>query len=115
MLDWICTYSVSLWAWLLDASPGQATFLGTLTGSSIGLFALLLGALFNAHLNPRRDDRLRREDRAALTAALLAELGGFRDRLQSNLGGLKEAAGEERYLTRRMPSRSALPPRAGDT
>jgi len=36
---------------------GQAAFLGSLTGGLIGLVALLLGALFNTHLNRRRDHR----------------------------------------------------------
>jgi hypothetical protein len=56
------------WQWLEDASQGQATFIGSLIGSSIGLIALLLGALFNAHLNRRRDDRLRREEQRATAA-----------------------------------------------
>jgi hypothetical protein len=34
-------------------------------------------ALFNAHLDRRRDDRLRDEDRIALASALYAELSGI--------------------------------------
>ncbi len=60
--------------WLNTLSPGAASFLGSLTGASVGLMALLLGALFNAHLNRSRDDRLRKEDARALAAALRAEL-----------------------------------------
>jgi hypothetical protein len=43
---------------------GESTmqFLGTLTGSLLGLLAILAGALFNAHLNRARDDRLRLEE-----------------------------------------------------
>jgi hypothetical protein len=74
MRDWIVGIVPGFWQWLDDASQSQATFLGTLTGSSIGLIALLIGALFNAHLNRRRDDRLRREDQRALANALRAEL-----------------------------------------
>jgi hypothetical protein len=74
-----------MWEWLHDASPGEATFLGSLTGSSIGLVALLLGALFNAHLNRRRDDQLRREEQRTVATALHAELVGWRDRLQSTI------------------------------
>jgi hypothetical protein len=58
------------WQWLQDATPGQVTFLGW----SVGLGTLVVGALFNAHLNRRRDDRLRREDQRALATALRAEL-----------------------------------------
>jgi hypothetical protein len=75
-----------MWQWLHDLSPGQATFLGSVTG----LIALLLGALFNAHLNRRRDDRLRREDQRVVATALKAELAGFSDALRSNVESLKD-------------------------
>jgi hypothetical protein len=58
------------WDWLAALPQGSASFIGTLTGSTLGLIALLLGALFNAHLTRRRDDRLRDEDRVALASAL---------------------------------------------
>jgi hypothetical protein len=74
----------SFWQWLQTASQGQASFLGTLIGSSIGLVALLLGALFNAHLNRRRDDRLRREEQRGVATALRAELAGCRQALLTN-------------------------------
>jgi len=79
------------WQWLEDASQGQATFIGSLIGSSIGLIALLLGALFNAHLNRRRDNHLRREERETVAAALLAELVGIRNGLSGVVILLKEA------------------------
>ena len=59
-------WALSFWQWLQTASQGQASFVGTLMGSFLGLVALLLGALFNAHLNRCRDDRLRNEDRSAV-------------------------------------------------
>jgi hypothetical protein len=61
-------------AWINSLSSGAASFLGTLTGSSIGLVALLIGALFNAHLNRKRDDRLRAHEARSVAAALQAEL-----------------------------------------
>jgi hypothetical protein len=79
------------WQWLEDASQGQATFIGSLIGSSIGLIALLLGALFNAHLNRRRDKHLRREERETVAAALLAELVGIRNGLSEVYLFVKEA------------------------
>jgi hypothetical protein len=79
------------WQWLEDASQGQATFIGSLIGSSIGLIALLLGALFNAHLNRRRDKHLRREERETVAAALLAELVGIRNGLSEVVIFVKEA------------------------
>jgi gas vesicle protein len=66
----------TFWEWLQTASQGQATFVGALTGSFLGLVALLLGALFNGRLNRKRDDRLRREDQRAVASALRAELEG---------------------------------------
>jgi hypothetical protein len=74
----------SFWEWLQTASQGQATFVGTLTGSFFGLLALLLGALFNACLNRKRDDRLRREDQRAVATALRAELEALRRTLKDN-------------------------------
>jgi hypothetical protein len=68
------------WSWLHDTSPGQATFLGAL----IGFLALLGGALFNAWLNRRRDDRLRREEQRGVATALRAELAGCRRALLTN-------------------------------
>jgi hypothetical protein len=72
------------WDWLAALSQGSASFIGTLTGSTLGLIALLIGALFNAHLNRRRDDRLRDEDRVALASALYAELSGIHRTLIEN-------------------------------
>jgi hypothetical protein len=82
----------SLWQWLHDTSSGQATFVGALTGSLIGFLALLAGALFNAHLNRRRDDRLRREEQRAVATALRAELAGCRRALLRNIQELKKGS-----------------------
>ncbi len=43
----------------IKSSPGLGTFFGALMGSSIGLLAILVGAMFNAHLNRRQHDRVR--------------------------------------------------------
>jgi hypothetical protein len=64
------------WKWLATLPPSSASFMGTLAGSGLGLLALLAGALFNARLNRKQDDRLREEDRIALASTLYAELGG---------------------------------------
>jgi hypothetical protein len=68
------------WDWLGTLSQGQATFLGWFAG----LLALLVGALFNAHLNRKRDDRLRAEERRSAAIALRAELAGYRHILLRN-------------------------------
>jgi hypothetical protein len=78
-----------MWDWFGGLTQGQASFLGSMVGALTGLVALLLGALFNAHLNRRRDDRLRREDRRAVATALRAELAVLNDGLQSHVAILK--------------------------
>jgi hypothetical protein len=72
------------WGWLATLPQGSASFVGTLTGSSLGLLAILAGALFNAHLNRKRDDALREADRTALAQALHAELQGVHRTLVEN-------------------------------
>lgn len=55
---------------LKDWQSGVGAFWGAL----FGLGAILIGALFNADLNRRRDDRLREQEARALAAALRAEI-----------------------------------------
>jgi hypothetical protein len=81
-----------MFAWINSLSNGAASFFGTLTGSSIGLLALLIGALFNAHLNRKRDDRLRAHEARSVAAALHAELSiaekVFKDNADHLSGGM---------------------------
>jgi len=84
-----------MWNWLQNLSGGAATFVGSATGSGIGLIAILIGALFNAHLNRRRDDRIRKEDTRALATALRAELAGLLRTLEENVDLLKKEPPEE--------------------
>jgi hypothetical protein len=63
-------------------------------GSFFGLVALLLGALFNAELNRRRDDRLRTEEQRAVATALKAEL----EELRRTLNDAAETISQEGYL-----------------
>jgi len=83
-----------MWEWLQSLSGGAASFVGSLTGSAIGLVALLIGALFNAHLNRRRDDVLRKADGRAAAAALQAELSGVRRTLMRNANTLDTPEGD---------------------
>jgi hypothetical protein len=73
-----------LWVWVGSLTPASASFLGTLTGSSLGLLAILIGALFNAHLNRKRDDRLRKDEARSVRSALKAELLGIQESLTRN-------------------------------
>jgi hypothetical protein len=83
-----------MWEWLQGLSDGAATFIGSLTGSLVGLLAILAGALFNAHLNRRRDDRLRQEEVRAVAVALQSELRGFHRTLTTNALELKDVKGD---------------------
>lgn len=83
-----------MWEWLQGLSGGAATFVGSLTGSLVGLLAILAGAMFNAHLNRRRDDRLRKEKTRAVAGALQSELMGFHRTLTRNTRELKGAKGD---------------------
>lgn len=74
--------------WLQGLQGGAATFVGALTGSAIGLIALVLGALFNAHLNRKRDNDLRLQETRAVAASLWAELLGLEEALTENAKGL---------------------------
>jgi hypothetical protein len=81
---------LDLWGWVGGLKQGQATVLG-LVG---GFFTLVVGALINAGLNRRRDDRLRREEQRGVATALRAELEGLR----RTLSDAAEAVSQEGYL-----------------
>jgi hypothetical protein len=61
---------------------------------------VVLGALLNAHLNRRRDERLRKHDAKSLAIAIRAELSAIRITLTRNAKFLKEATPpDEGFLT----------------
>lgn len=72
-------------------SGGAATFIGSLTGSFVGLLALMLAALFNFRLNRRRDDQIRAEEARSVAAALYGEILLLRRELAS-VGNLTASA-----------------------
>jgi hypothetical protein len=80
-----------MWNWISGLSGGAATFIGALTGSLVGLVALLIGALFNAHLGRKRDDRLRAEETRAIAAAIRAELAGLVRKLEEPFSEISSA------------------------
>lgn len=65
------------WDAIASLPESTAAFLGALAGVGGGLLAILAGALLNAHLNRKRDDRLRNVEIVAVTNALDAELMKF--------------------------------------
>ena len=79
----------SNWQWIVHQPPSAAAFLGALAGAGGGLLAIILGALLNAELNRRRDDRLRNKENTALAIAFRAELFGLMSEASVRLGALK--------------------------
>jgi hypothetical protein len=87
------------WDWLGTLPQGQATFLG----SFVGLFGVT--ALVNAHLNRRRDDRLRAEERrsvgevgAGKPVPLMTFLDMSKHTTKRHHGGFRSGAGRKRAL-----------------
>lgn len=70
---------IHLWPDIVTLSGGAAAFLGALVGAAAGLGAILSGALYNAHLNRKRDDRLRETEARNLASALAAEISCLGD------------------------------------
>ncbi|TAX91559.1 hypothetical protein ELH97_06305 [Rhizobium leguminosarum] len=62
----------TLMNWL--ATTIGSTLFGAVVTFTFGLIALVIGALINACLNRRRDDRLRAEEAKAVSAALYGEI-----------------------------------------
>ncbi len=62
------------WQAIIALPASAAAFLGALSGAGGGLLAIILGALINAELNRRRDDRLRREEGRSLALSLHGEM-----------------------------------------
>jgi len=77
-----------MWNWLQGLQGGAPAFVGSAVGSAFGIFSLLVGALFNAYLNRRRDDRLRQKEQAGVLAAILAEIENVIETLSRNADSL---------------------------
>ncbi len=71
------------WPQITSWPESAAMFVGSLAGAGGGLFAILLGALYNAHLNRKRDCRLREQERATITSVVQAELVALRIRAKT--------------------------------
>jgi hypothetical protein len=78
-------------SWLATLPEGAANFLGSLAGAGLGLIAILAGALYNARLNRKRDDRLRRDDAASVARALSAELRMISSVLRDNARSFQDS------------------------
>jgi hypothetical protein len=65
------------WSWWYVELKGWQSGIAAI----IGFFALVLGALFNFHLNRRRDDALHRAEMLAIATAIYGEILLMRERL----------------------------------
>lgn len=63
--------------WIDNLSPAMVNLISI----GFGFVTLVIGALFNAYLNRRRDDRLRKEDGRAVAIALREELRSISEAL----------------------------------
>lgn len=61
----------------------MAEWLGALLGSVIGLIAILLGALYNASLTRKRDDKIMNDEAKAIAVAIGAEMSMYTEILGS--------------------------------
>ena len=66
------------WPDIIAQPPSAAAFLGALAGAGGGLLAIILGALINAELNRRRDNRLRETERQTVATEVQVELAALR-------------------------------------
>ena len=96
------------WPAIVAQPPSAAAFLGALAGAGGGLLAIILGALLNAELNRRRDDRLRREETEALIKSLASEMEAIAINARTNAAGLRRM--DRGHLASAF--RMLLPPKA---
>ncbi len=80
--------------WVNTLSPSAAQFWGAVVGVGGGLTAILIGALVNADLNRRRDDRLRDIEGRAVAAAIRGELASMKLFIVDRLPKWKEGEHE---------------------
>ena len=84
--------------WLEGLKGGAPTVVGAIIGALLGFLTLVLGALFNAHLNRLRDDNLRKQETRSVAAAICAEFQSLVDILEYNAKKLEEPAQEEFFF-----------------
>ncbi|MEN5103795.1 hypothetical protein [Brucella anthropi] len=85
-----------MWQWLADLKPAQATVVGSCIAAIFGFGTLTVGALFNAHLNRKRDDRLEEIKRLSLLRGIFAEISLIRNLLAFQLQGYRSETHSEK-------------------
>ncbi len=73
-----------MWEWLQGLQGGAPAVIGSAAGSALGIISLLIGALFNAYLNRRRDNRLRRTEQIGILTVIGSEIETVIDILSRN-------------------------------
>ena len=81
--------------WIEALTPQQIAFASTAIGVPVAFTTLVGGALINAHLNRRRDDRLRRAETFGVATALLSEVLTIKRALERNSASLREPSDSE--------------------
>ena len=121
MLSWIVFFALfcavailaavtTYWQDIIAQPDSAAAFLGALAGAGGGLLAIILGALLNAELNRRRDDRLRDEERKAAAIEIQGDLVALRLLVKVGLRAIVRFAAENRGLKAYTIEVLALPP-----
>lgn len=80
--------------WLEGLQGGAAAFVA----SSFAFFAAIAAALFNAHLNRRRDKWLRRQEAHSLRTGLKAELNGWASSFSKNAAQIAEVKDDDGHF-----------------
>lgn len=70
-----------MFVWLQSLTGGAPAFIGSLTGSTLGLFALIFAAMLNFRLNRKRDAQVRAEEALSVATALYGEILLLREEL----------------------------------
>lgn len=81
----LCT----IWNWVGQLAPAQATVVGTTVGALLGFLTLTLGALLNAHLNRRRDKALHLSEQLNVLRALMIEIAQISKLVRHQVATLK--------------------------
>ncbi len=92
--------------WVNTLNPSAAQFWGAVVGVGGGLTAILIGALVNAALNRRRDDRLRYIEGRAVAAAIRGELASMKLSISDLLPIWKQG---ERMFSAKRSQQSSIP------
>lgn len=98
--------------WVETLSPAAGQLIGSFVGVFGGLLVILLGAMYNASLNRKRDDRLLSQEAASVAAAVGGELREISVALKTSRDSVKEANHQKKneFVVFDIPSRVQIMP-----